>query len=549
MKPWCALLAVTVLATTACGSSDLGVEGAGGQVGQGGSGGQGGDAGQGGNAGQGGDGGSAGSEDLCGNGELDDGEACDDGNRQSGDGCSDSCTWEGTCEVPLDFMELAQEVGGQFDLEGLLPDRDGFEEGSCSTETDGPELVYFYRAPAAGQLSVAVGAEDRRVVSYVRSSCSDGATQVSCRIEGGLHRVTLAEGEEAFLVVDAPADLTSRRFILSAVFDRFRGEGEPCGGNNLCGEGLVCENRQCEAIRAPDLHDAVALRGGAGDLIVIAEGADQVGNAVLFDVRFLDARGEPIEIDADEGWRWRPETRTLQWRVDHREPIRTSPGVPFRAWATIPDVLSRHPEVQQVAISLVFSKAASNEMLVRLGEQPVRAKGEACSFPEPADRCAEDLLCWSQGEGRYACEDITSLRRQSCLGAPLLEGAGSITGARSQRSLWDPPSSCWDPSTPEHMIGYGQVESVVRLSLADDASRVRISTDTLDTQNGSILYVFEGCGEIAEPLACDHRTAPQFLMGSQIILEDVPAGDYLIVIDSSPGGALHPAYGLEVTIE
>lgn len=95
-----ALVSSCTIALFACGGgggTGGAAPGGAGQGGQGGeaAGGAGGQGGQGGSSG-GGQGGQGGSMSVCGNNAVEPGEQCDDGNLVSGDGCSSTCTLEGS---------------------------------------------------------------------------------------------------------------------------------------------------------------------------------------------------------------------------------------------------------------------------------------------------------------------------------------------------------------------------------------------------------------------------------------------------------------------
>lgn len=551
----CALLWMLVSIGLGCGNDGpSGGRGGSGGAGTGGSEPGGGGSDDGGSGGIGGsaiEGGSGGAVDLCGNGELDDGEACDDGNTDSGDGCASDCTWDGTCDAPLDFFDHAVEERGQFNIRGMLPNRDGLLEGSCGQFPQGSEMVYRYRAPADGELSFAVGSFDESTVVYTRRSCSDSASERNCIPQGVPRLLTMKAGEELFLVVDGPSSGEDGTYVLSAQFFPYKGEGETCNPGQTCQAGLDCINRTCVKILPPELHDATALRGGEdqADLVILATAADRVGNVTAFRLRFLDAVGQAIDLGL-EGPLWDPESRTLGAAFDSRSAYRTQPGVPFRAWKTLPGMLDEHPEIVSVGVRVSNQGVSSDELIVGLEMQPARGQGEACGFPEPSDRCLGELLCWEDSEGEGArCESLQDLRRAACLSAPVLEGSGSVAGIRDRRSLWDPPAACWDPTYPEHLMGDGLYDGLVRLSLATDAARLTLSTDNFETRTGSIMYLFSGCGEVELALACDHLGGTTFNLGSTLILEEVPAGEYLVVVDTDRTFSGQQPFLLEVEVE
>jgi hypothetical protein len=121
------------------------------------------------------------------------------------------------------------------------------------------------------------------------------------------------------------------------------------------------------------------------------------------------------------------------------------------------------------------------------------------------------------------------MRTAQCMGAPVLvptAGGSVVMGSAEGGSLWDAPSGCAsaDPT--------GRPEGVVVLRLTDRADRVRLSTVGSGTSFDTVLYAMPGCpNDNADALGCSDDV-PMGAGASELVLENLPAGDYVVVIDS-----------------
>jgi hypothetical protein len=116
-----------------------------------------------------------------------------------------------------------------------------------------------------------------------------------------------------------------------------------------------------------------------------------------------------------------------------------------------------------------------------------------------------------------------------------------VNGVAEGGSLWDAPLGCAtnDPT--------GRPEGVVVLRMTERADRVRLSTVGSGTNFDTVLYVVPGCpNDTADVMGCSDD-----VMGgggaSELVLENVPAGDYLVVIDSFDGNGGN--FELRATVE
>lgn len=161
--------------------------------------------------------------------------------------------------------------------------------------------------------------------------------------------------------------------------------------------------------------------------------------------------------------------------------------------------------------------------------------------PQGFNRCSANKVCARQGFNDI-CTLTTSARTNACSRAAVLNppAVASVRGHVAQPSLWDAPASCssGDPTL--------KPDSVVKLRLSSAAARVVLSTDNEHTNFDTILYILQSCTN--QPAACEDSSCPCSddvpasggVSGSNrsvLVLQDVPAGDHLIVVDSFPSGA------------
>jgi hypothetical protein len=172
--------------------------------------------------------------------------------------------------------------------------------------------------------------------------------------------------------------------------------------------------------------------------------------------------------------------------------------------------------------------------------------------PQGFNRCSSNKICARQSVNNV-CTLTTSARTNACASAAILNppGVTSVRGHVAQPSLWDAPASCssGDPTF--------KPDSVVKLRLSSAAGRVVLSTDNEHTTFDTVLYVLQSC--TSQPAACVDSSCPcaddvpasggaSGNNRSVLVLQDVPAGDHLIVVDSFPSGA-NTGDTFELTVE
>ena len=101
---------------------------------------------------------------------------------------------------------------------------------------------------------------------------------------------------------------------------------------------------------------------------------------------------------------------------------------------------------------------------------------------------------------------------------------GFATGHARGVSLWDPPAECLAASA------LGRPEGLVRLHLAAPMASLTISTAVEETNFDTALYLLPGAGDSEDsPLGCNDDATGS---ASTLTVENLPAGDYTIVVDS-----------------
>ncbi|NUP08336.1 MAG: hypothetical protein HOW73_19980 [Polyangiaceae bacterium] len=173
-------------------------------------------------------------------------EVCDDAQDNEPDNyfnCSDpECLADAGC-----IAEIADVCAGAV---ALAPTQTGTTDGGSNTFTIfcglvtgiGPEQLYQFTAPAAGELSLAADpGTDVDLALYVRSDCTDVTTQLACADDPQDGTVTeqvavgLTAGQTVTVFVDAYAPDYSGSYTLTSSFE-----------NAVCGDGNITLPEQCD---------------------------------------------------------------------------------------------------------------------------------------------------------------------------------------------------------------------------------------------------------------------------------------------------------------
>ncbi|MEZ4438399.1 MAG: hypothetical protein R3B72_04895 [Polyangiaceae bacterium] len=151
---------------------------------------------------------------VCGDGLVTAPESCDDGATTGGDGC------DAACQVEPDFDYCAAAV--PLDLgtvQGSTATSTTLTSGSCGG-TSAPEALHDFVAPADGVLQV-VAQSTEPIALYARQSCSDAASELSCKLAAGgaaVIYVPVTGGETTTVFVDGVTPKIAFDYTLTAFF-------------------------------------------------------------------------------------------------------------------------------------------------------------------------------------------------------------------------------------------------------------------------------------------------------------------------------------------
>lgn len=319
-----------------------------------------------------------------------------------------------------------------------------------------------------------------------------------------------------------------------------RALGDPCDAlyvADRCAPGLGCRGMPavCQEGLAPEVARFAFYRAAGGPVILIegTEPEDDLGT-ILFE--FENASGQPISVDSDG------------------DGIPDLSSFPFDAKAASVDgaFFIQMQAGQGLDTQLAKLVATPSDIAGHVGTAkkaapavpPVRTQGQSCD-PRGFDVCGANLVC-SPGLVSRAntCVGAANLRTARCQASPVLvaTAAGAVISGRAEgASLWDTPAGC-STNDPK-----GRPEGVVMVRLAQRANRLTLSTALPGTTFDTTLYVLPGCPSASvDAYACVDDAAGQ-QGASEVVLTDLPAGDYLVVVDSfdTAGGS----FELKATVE
>lgn len=320
-----------------------------------------------------------------------------------------------------------------------------------------------------------------------------------------------------------------------------RGDGEGCDPTfvrDRCADGLGCKGTPptCQPGEPPAITRLAYLAPTDGAIAgprLLIEGSEPDNDLATLHLELLDQSGTPVSLDFDG------DGATDASTFDVDASTASNGGAFFVA-------LDLGLGVQELVTRIAVTPSDRGG---RVGERieadyapaELRNLGQACS-PNGFDTCVAGAVCSLGPTGSATCQGEASARNQQCNAAPTLtltDGHASYVGVADGTSLWDAPSGCSvnDPT--------GRAESVVVLRLDQEASRLTITTDTMNTNFDTTLYLVSPCATAGSAaVACNDDGAET--VAASLELTSVPAGSYAIIVDSfSTGGT----FGLDVTVE
>ncbi|MBI5546355.1 MAG: hypothetical protein HY901_20910 [Deltaproteobacteria bacterium] len=320
-------------------------------------------------------------------------------------------------------------------------------------------------------------------------------------------------------------NLRSEEMVAPVVAQPVLSMGDACDPlflANRCAAGLGCRGTPptCKEGLAPEITRMAFLKGANGPSILI-EGTEPEDDLVTIHFGFQNAQGQPTSIDSDGDGTADLESFDFDatgQAVDGTFFIRMQPA----------DGLD-----QQVSkLTASAADLAAHQGALKTASPtttPVRSAGQACD-PRGFDVCAANLACTPGVVGKpNVCQSASTLRTTQCGAAPILvaTAAGATAlGTADGVSLWDTPAGC-QSNDPK-----GRPEGLVTLRLTERAQRLTLSTEHPGTTFDTALYMLTGCPlDSTDSFGCsDDASAAS--SASRLVVENVPAGDYLVVVDS-----------------
>jgi cysteine-rich repeat protein len=185
-------------------------------------------------------------EPVCGNGDVEAGEACDDGNTTSGDGCSATCQFE----VSGDECETCFP-GGEGTFNGSTADASGTgNDTSCAGANDLIDEWYCYTASCTGQAVATTCSANTTFDTSLAAFDACGGTEIICNDDTpGQLAACLLEGTTNYYKSTIGWSVTSG----TTYYVRVSGFGGATGNYELnisctpvCGNGTIDAGEQCD---------------------------------------------------------------------------------------------------------------------------------------------------------------------------------------------------------------------------------------------------------------------------------------------------------------
>ncbi len=306
-------------------------------------------------------------------------------------------------------------------------------------------------------------------------------------------------------------------------------------GSDAAADAAVDAGRDAEVDAGPPAVDGtdaptITAAGFYTDELgkrILISGSDKNGDIDTYTIAFFtDANGTmPADVHTT-GVGTDPTAQSTSGPIPHDEALQAF-------------VLKLTPgdEVFDVAASIkvtVTDKGgrSSAAMLAKRGPAPMA--GASCDPTYGFNRCATTSVCAPANNGNYSCQGLSSARMAACNSTSVLTlhppSVLSVTGTLNAVSYWDMPGSCLGGGGATT----GFADRIIKLQLDAPASKVILTTGMIGQPNGpqfdAVLYKLDACN--TNPAACvdQNCTCGQY----DLTLNNVPAGDTLIVVDSYP---------------
>ncbi|HEX4337169.1 MAG TPA: hypothetical protein VH062_14725 [Polyangiaceae bacterium] len=318
--------------------------------------------------------------------------------------------------------------------------------------------------------------------------------------------------------------------------------GESCDADivtSRCERGLACGGKKpvCQAGVAPALVNALYMRSSDGPRL-LAAGGDADDDIATLRMEFFDNAGTPVKIDLNGD----QIPDATSWDLD-------AYGSSDHGAFFLKDQLGLGFEAisPRMKITPIDGEGKTGDpKSITIAAPLEQATLHACD-PRGFDTCGTADLCAPGIVGvANSCTAATTVKKGVCAAAPVLDPAKSITTAygRAQGiSMWDPPAGCTQPGWIR------RPEGMAKLHLATVAHHLTVTTALPETRSDTVVYLVQNTaadcgGTVTAKTVCNDDTRGY---SSTITATEVPAGDYLVIVDSvsESGGA----YGVTVTAD
>ena len=471
----------------------------------------------------------AGRNSRAGNGN---GEGGDDGSGASAgngkpNGSGGSAGFQGTGVLSLTQVE-AHVIGRRgdavrFTVTGTQPDGHVYSIAVAFEDASGAPVQVFDAAWDGSASS----AEGRIAFDSPVKSVEFTATATSAPISNvdklAKAKVKLIDGR----------DQATEELEVEIVAQKELALGEPCDAANVedrCEAGQSCSGKPsvCTEGAAPAIVEVKYLHGP----VILTRGTDSDDDVSVVHVEFLDASNKPVIIDSD----------SMISTFDYPARNRPLAGVFFEQEnpaAPVEKIVSR---VRVTAIDSLGNQSAPTT--ANLSNVTRAGDGITCD-PRGFVACIQDYVC-GPGTSPTAgkCVKLKTARTTECGSDAKLDPAKGITVAAGRIdgvSLWDPPAECSNPENVDFP------EASVSLHLENPVNKLSVSTLRPETNVDTVLYLMPACAsDTSTALGCNDDGMDGGY-ASSFTLNDVPAGDYTIVIEA--GQLAGGSFGLTVSTE
>jgi len=390
------------------------------------------------------------------------------------------------------------------------------------------------RKPDAGVYSIAVAFEDAAGAPVKvfdgawdgSASAADGRIPFDSRVMDSSFTATATTAAIANIEKLAKAkvslidgtDQASEALDVDIVAQKQLALGDTCDPANIddrCPLGQSCSGKpsKCTDGVAPSIVEVKYVHGPK----ILTRGTDPDDDLSLVHVEFLDGNNKPVVIDSD----------SMATSFDYVAKNRSLAGVFFEQETPAAPVEKAVSRVRVTAVDSLGHQSTATT--ANLGNVVRAGEGVTCD-PRGFIACIQDYVC-GPGTSPTAgkCVKLNTARTNECAANAKLDPESGVTTAAGRIdgvSLWDPPAECSNPENVDFP------EASVSLHLEKPVSKLTISTERPETSIDTVVYLIPACAaDTSRALGCNDDGASGGYTSS-FTVNDVPAGDYTIVIEA-----------------